>query len=186
MSVREPGVQVRFFAHPMLHGQQSLAAGRQVFIDKDHVEIVVAGQDKQKFVGPVNEQIKARFPEEWEMYQKGQQTVRVGTPVEQWPQLTPSQVLMLKQLNVFTVEDVASLSDENVRNVGPGGYKLREDAAKFLKLAQSAADVGKMEELQKQMTALLEANKALEAKVAELQKPAEEKPAKAEKKREPA
>jgi hypothetical protein len=89
---------------------------------------------------------------------RGQQEVRVGTPIEQWPQLTPSQVLMLKQLNIYSVEDVASLSDENVRNVGPGGYKLRDDAARFLKTATIAVEAGKMEELQKQMAELAAAN----------------------------
>jgi hypothetical protein len=169
MSVREPGVQVKFFQHPMLHGKQSLEAGRQVFVDVPHVEIVVAGQDKQKFVGPVNEQIEARFPEEYALFLKGEQMVRTGTPIEQWPQLTPSQVMMLKQLNAYSVEDVASLSDENVRNLGPGGYKMRDDAAKFLKLALAASDAGKMEEIQKQMVAMAEANAALLARVAELE-----------------
>lgn len=175
MSVREPTVQVRFFQHPMLHGKQSIEAGRQVFVDVPHVEIVVAGQDKQRFVGPVNEQHEARFPEEYALFLKGEQMVRVGTPIEQWPQLTPSQVLMLKQINVYCVEEVANLSDENVRNAGPGGYKLRDDAAKFLTLATAAADAGKMEELQKQMATLLKANEALAAQVADLQKPAEKK-----------
>lgn len=169
MSVREPTVQVRFFQHPMLHGQKSIEAGRQFFVDVPHVEIVVAGQDKQKFVGPVNEQIEARFPEEYAMFLKGEQVVRTGTPIEQWPQLTPSQVLMLKQINIYCVEEVANLSDENVRNVGPGGYKMRDEAAKFLTLATAAADAGKMEEIQKQMLAMAEANAALLARVAELE-----------------
>jgi hypothetical protein len=175
MSVREAGVQVRFFKHPMLHGLQSQSAGRQVFVDVDHVEIIVAGQDKQKFIGPVNEQIQARFPEEYEQFMRGQQEVRVGTPIEQWPQLTPSQVLMLKQLNIYSVEDVASLSDENVRNVGPGGYKLRDDAVRFLKTATIAVEAGKMEELQKQMAELAAANKAQAARIAELENKPEKK-----------
>jgi hypothetical protein len=165
MSVREPGVQVKFFKHAMLHGVQSLAAGRQVFVDVDHVEIVVAGQDKQRFVGPANEQVQARFPEEWAQYLAGQQTERTGTPIEQWPQLTPSQVLMLKQINIYTVEDVASLSDENVRNTGPGGFKLRDDAKRFLTLAQTAANVTVMEDMQKQMRELAEANQALRSEM---------------------
>jgi hypothetical protein len=175
MSVREAGVQVKFFKLPTLHGVQSAAAGRQVFVDVDHVEIIVAGQDKQKFVGPANEQIQARFPEEYAQFLAGQQEVRSGTPIEQWPQLTPSQVLMLKQLNVYSVEDVSSLSDENVRNLGPGGYKLRDDAGKYLKSAKVAADAGKIDEMMAQMASLIEANKALTAKVAELEKPAESK-----------
>lgn len=169
MSVREPTVQVRFFQHPMLHGKQSLDAGRQIYVDIPHVEIVVAGQDKQKFVGPVNEQHEARFPEEYAQFLRGEQVVRTGTPIEQWPQLTPSQVLMLKQINVYCVEEVANLSDENIRNAGPGGYKLRDDAAKFLKLATAASDAGKMDEIQKQMLAMAEANAALLARVAELE-----------------
>lgn len=165
MSVREPGVHVRFFKMAMLHGVQSQAAGRQIYIDKDHVEIIVAGQDKQKFVGPVNEQHKERFPEEWARYQAGEQAEQIGTPLEQWPEVTPSQIAMLKNLNVFTVENAASLSDENVKNLGPGGYKLRDNAKRYLSVAANVADAARMSEIE---AALAEAKKREAEKDAQL------------------
>lgn len=174
MSVREPGVDVEFVNHPMLHGIKSAEEKRQVFVDVPHVRIKNAGQDKQVFFGPVNEQHEARFPEELAAFLKGNQVAKTGTPIEQWPQITPSQVLMLKNLNVFSVEDVATLSDEGVGNVGPGGFKLRDDARKFLVQSMTTADLARMDEVQAELAAAKEREKALldrlgalEAKLAE-------------------
>lgn len=176
MSIREAGVAVRFFNHPMLHGLKSAEEKRQVFVDKPHVEIVVAGQDKQKFVGPVNEQVKARFPEEYAEFLKGNEVAKTGTPIEQWPQITPSQVLMMKNINIYSVEDVATLSDEGVGNLGPGGYKLRDDARKFLVQAMTTADLARMDRVTEELAAAREREKdkdarleALEAKLAALE-----------------
>lgn len=170
MSVREAGVTVRFFNHPMLHGVKSAEEKRQVFVDVPHVEITVAGQDKQKFVGPVNEQHEARFPEEYAAFLKGNQIAKTGTPIEQWPQITPSQVLMMKMLNIYSVEDVATLSDEGVGNINPGGYKLRDDARKFLVQSMQTADLARMEEITSELAASKEREKEKDARLEAMEK----------------
>lgn len=176
----EAGVHVRFFKEPMLHAARSKEEGRQVFIDKDHVEIKVAGNDKEVFVGPVNDQIKARFPDEWDRYQKaGENVARQGTPVKEWPQLTPSQVRMLEGLNIYTVEDMATLSDAGVAKIGMGGQKMRADAQRFISLARTAADLEQMDELKAANDLLKQQVAELTAQMAELVKQA--KPKKADK-----
>lgn len=149
----EQGVHPRFFKHPVLQGAKSRDAGREIYEDEDYIEIRVAGHGREVHVGPVTDTHKARFPEEWNAFQSGQTRAISGTPVNRWPQLTPSQVLMLESLNVWTVEDMATLSDAGVQAVGMGGYKLRDDARKFLSHAQTAADVGKLDELREQIQA---------------------------------
>lgn len=152
MSFREPGVHVEFVMQPVVHGQKSLEEGREVCVDKPHVRIRVAGNDKEEFFGPVNEQIRARFPEEWSAFEKGMTAPRIGTPIEDWPKLSmqPSLVRMLKNLAIFTVEDMAGCSDAALQKVGMGGQKLREDAQKFLTLAKSTADTSKVEALERE------------------------------------
>jgi hypothetical protein len=143
----EPGTHIEFVNYPVLHGLESKAAGREIYVPKPHIRIRVAGYDKQSFFGPVNEQIKAQYAEEWERWQKGQEEPMTGTPLERWPQMTPEMVANLKGLNFRTVEDVAAAADFAVQKIGMGGYKLRDDARKFLSLAQAAADVGQLDEL---------------------------------------
>lgn len=149
MSVREPGVQVEFFLHPVLQGRESQDAGREIYKDAPHVRVRVAGQDKSEVVKEVTEKVKARFPEEWAAFEKGMEAPAHGTPIEQWGRITPSLGRTLRNINIRTVEDIASLSDAGVAEVGPGGFKLRDDARKFLSLSQASADLSRMEDLEK-------------------------------------
>lgn len=176
MSVREPGVHAEFEMYPVLHGIESKAQGREIYVDKPHVRIKVAGNDKEEYFGPVNEQIRARFPEEWEAFERGGAEVHIGTPIDRWPEITPSQVKMLKALHIYTVEDMASLSDAGLQKVGMGGQKLRAAAQRFLSVAQNNADFEKMQELEAQNAAMKQQLAELQAAVAKLTKPAEDKP----------
>jgi hypothetical protein len=181
MSVREPGVHVEFEMYPMVHALESKSAGREVCVEKPHITVSVAGMEKEKFFGPVNDYWKQRFPEEWAAFEKGELVPVTGTPLNRWPQLTVGQVKNLKGLDFHTVEDVASASDASLQKV-MNGYKLREDAQKFLSLAQGAADLSQLEELREAsrkkdelMAAQNERLAAMEAQMAALleQKPEE-------------
>lgn len=175
MSVREPGVHAEFLMQEVLQGKESQDAGRQIFKDEPHVRIRVAGQDKSEICREVTSKDKARFPEEWAAFEKGMEPPAHGTPVEQWGRITPSLARTLRNLNIRTVEDIATLSDAGVAECGPGGFKLRDDARKFLSLSQASADLGRMEDLEKANKEKDEALRtqagqlaALEAKVAQL------------------
>lgn len=163
------GTHIEFFHLPVIHGLESKAAGREVFVSKPHVRIKVAGQDKDVFVGPVNEQIKRDYAEEWEKFQQGNELPLVGTPLERWPFLTPERVLNLKSLNFRTVEDVAAAPDFAVQRIGMGGYALRDEARKFLSLAQASADVSHMEELRAAVAAKDEALRLQGEQIAAMQ-----------------
>lgn len=148
----EPGVHVEFEMFPMLNGIKSKEAGREIYDEKPHVRIRVAGNDKEEFFGPVNEQIRQRFPEEFASWQKGNEVPLTGTPVERWPQITQAQVKNLKALNIRTVEDLATLPDFGLQKLGMGAQKLRSDAQRFLSLAQQAAEVAQVDELKDTIT----------------------------------
>lgn len=158
----EQGVHVEFLLHPVVNGMKSKEAGREVCDDKPHVRIRVAGNDKDEFFGPVNEQIRARFSEEWDAFQKGMETPKSGTPIERWPEATPGMVRNFKALNIHTVEDLAALPDFGMQKLGMGAQEWRRKAQRFLSLAQTAADVGQLDELR-------EANAKLSDQVAEMQ-----------------
>jgi hypothetical protein len=168
MSHREPGVNVRFYKEDVIHGLMSKEAGREVTIQKDFIEIRVAGNDKEVFVGPANEQMRGRFPEEWDAYQRGAGPEHIGTAVRRWPQLTQAQVRTLENHNIYTVEDMASVSDAGLQSLGMGARKLREDAQKFLSLSKLAADVALVDELRDENKALKEQMQNMSAQVAEL------------------
>lgn len=149
----EPGVRVEFELYPLVNAVKSKEAGREVCDEIPHVRIRNAGEDKHEFFGPVNEQIQARFPQEWDAFQRGARVAESGTPIENWPARTRGEIRTLKGLNFYTVEDVASASDAAIQRYGMGGQKLRADAQKFLSLAQAAADVAQLDELREAVVA---------------------------------
>lgn len=180
MSTREPGVQVRFFKEDVVHGIMSKSAGREVTVQKDFVEIRISGNDKEIYFGPANEEMQRRFPEEWAAYLKGAGPERIGTPVNRWPQLTQNQVRNLEQHAIYTVEDMAAVTDAGLQNLGMGARKLREDAQKFLSLASAAAEVAQLDELREENAGLKSQLQVLQEQMSEIlsrMAKAEEKPA---------
>lgn len=159
----EAGIHAIFEMVAVVNGVKSREAGREVCDDKPHVRIRVAGNDKEEFFGPVREEHKKRFPEAWEAFQKGCEVAKSGTPLERWGRVTPSLNRHLKNLNCYTVEDVASISDIGLQKIGPGGNELRREAQKFLSVNQTAADVARLDDLSAE-------NVTLKEQLAELQR----------------
>ena len=157
----EEGVHAKFYKNAVLHGFKSKEEGRPVYIDQDWIHITVAGMDKDIIERKATEQDKERFAREWELYQKGQEQAKVGTPLEMWPAMTPGRVATLKGLNILTVEDMATLSDTGCQKVGMGAYELRSAAQKYLNAAAQSSAAMAVEKLE-------EENANLKAEVADL------------------
>lgn len=160
----EPGVTARFHYHPYLNRARSREEGRPIYEDRVYVEILVAGMDKQTVNRPAQEKDKVRFAAEWAAFSRGEEARRVGTPVAEWPRMaqTPSMVKMLESINIFTVEDLAALSDGLVPKLGMGGFKLRDEARRFIELAKEEVRASESE-------ALRAKNADLERRLAELE-----------------
>lgn len=91
-----------------------------------------------------------RIPASWlrayrhayEEFQKsGDATALDGTPIRTWPVATPSQVKLLLDLNIYTVEQLAELTEEGVNALGMGARALKAKAIAWL---ESAGDQGKL------------------------------------------
>lgn len=117
---------------PVENKAKSKEAGRPIFEDREYVEIIIPGSRNERPVRRVTEQDKDRWPREYAAFQRNHEQSEDGTPLEQWPRMTRSRVHELKAIGIFSVEDLAGLSDANVKNVGPDGYELRDAAKAFL------------------------------------------------------
>lgn len=144
----EPGVHPFFFKNQVLQSYESEQQKRPVYIDQDWIRITIAGLDKDIVERKVTNLDKERFPEEWAKYEKGQVQAKSGTPLEMWPRMTPAMVANLKALNIYSVEDMATLSDIGVQKVGMDGYKMRDEAQKYLNAASQTSAVAELEKLQ--------------------------------------
>jgi hypothetical protein len=77
------------------------------------------------------EEHKRRFPVQWQRYKEGKEQV-VGFRLSNWQFLTQGQRQILEFNKVFTVEQLAALSTQQIDNIGLGADALVEAAKAYL------------------------------------------------------
>lgn len=99
-----------------------------------------------------------RFPKQWEAFRNSKQQTPDGTPIEMWPPLDKKRVYELKANKIFTVEQIAALTDMTGPNLGLDWRKMRDQAVAFINPSASMVQVSKLtaenEELRFKMQAL--------------------------------
>lgn len=143
---------VRFEKRAIEDRTQRLANGKYAARDIDIAKITVVGQkdtvereakewlsDLQKKAedGRVPPDWPDRFQKLYDFWQKGQEMPLDGTPIKGWSVLSPAQQENILNVGIFTVEDLAQLSDEAARAVGIGAVSLKQKAYAWLQEAKS-------------------------------------------------
>jgi hypothetical protein len=130
------------FRMDSVHSQfQSDAAGHPVFVEKPFIMITTPGSQNSVIDTIADEHYQRRFPEQWARFKNGQSEGAVnGWRLESWPAVNTAQVKTLKYSSVFTVEQLAGLSDTACQNLGMGTMELRTKAKAALLAAAGGAD----------------------------------------------
>ena len=144
-------LSVKFYKRSMKQEDESAIAGRPIFKEFDFVHICVPGDTLTEIDTYANDSHKSRFPRQWAHYQNqvGSHEDVVGTPIDQWPQVTRSQADELRGLKFHTVESIANCSDQQLQRIGmvagmsPHNFRLKAKA--FLNLANNSAEVAQRE-----------------------------------------
>jgi len=164
---------VEFFTEPILSENRSEAAGRAIFVDAEMVRIIVPGDARSIVTRRVTNQDKIEYEREYQAYKKGEQIASEGTPLEHWGMISRAIARQLKMVNVFSVEHLANLSDEQLSHTGVLGARvLRKQAAAFLEHAKtgklSSQLVAENERLTNQVASMQAQMTAMNAKFEEL------------------
>jgi len=136
---QEQGVFAEFELTAVQNNFKTAQEGRPIFEDKVYIRIRTAGDRLNEVHREAKDQDKRRFPLQWARYVQGQEQATEGTPLEQWPLMTPGSVRSLKALNVNTVEQLAAVTDGNLDHLGMGARNLREQAQAYLARANEGA-----------------------------------------------
>ena len=132
------GVTPIFFIESVIDPAASEKAGRAIYRDMERVRIQIAGDQFSAAVHPVDEQIIARFDEAYAKWKrKGHMQVN-GTPLSKWPPATPSFIKELEFLNIFSVDDLASVADVHLDRI-QDGRQWRDRAIAWLRSAADSA-----------------------------------------------
>lgn len=165
----------RFYTKPVKNNFRSESEGRPIFDEKEFVEILVPGDRKTVMDTFVKDEHKRRWPREYAAFKAGLEVPTEGTPLEEWPAITRSQVEELRFGHIRTIEQLAELPDDALnRSVSMGGFALREKAKRHLEAlagnaqtealaAESARKDEIIAEQKRQYEALLERVAAIEA-----------------------
>jgi hypothetical protein len=156
---------VVFHMHAVKNGFKSEQEGRPIFEDVPYIRIHVPGDKTSVVEHAVTDEEKMRFPAQWEKFQKNMEQSPEGTPLEQWPLLTVSQVHEFKALNVLTVEQLAGMADASAQRF-MGGNELRRKAQAFLKVSKDTAEAQRLATANDELTARLAAQDELINKMA--------------------
>jgi hypothetical protein len=143
---------VQFYKKSVKQQQASDEAGRPIFKEFDFVRIMIPGDNLTEIDTYAQDSHKQRFPRQWAHYQNQVTNHEdiIGTPLDQWPQVTRSQADELRGLKFHTVESIADCSDQQLQRIGmvagmsPHNFRLKAKA--FLNLASDSAEVAQREQ----------------------------------------
>lgn len=174
------GLYVEFSMEAVQNEEKSQSEGRPIFEEKEYITIRIAGDTKTVRKRPVQLEWSGnqppdseRWPRQYQAFKNQQKQVMEGTPLEQWPLMNKADVMSVKGLSIYTVEQLAGLGDNALTWLGARTW--RDKAVAYLAEAQKGAGVAKlqaendklklqMEALQNQMAALLDAKPELAEK----------------------
>ena len=137
----------------------------------DFVTIRVPGDKTFYSHRPVRAADKIRFRAKYEAFKNASGEPFEGTPVEQMPEIKPSQVETLKYVGITTIEQLAKISDGSPMMSMMGGVGLKQRAAAWVSKNRRSSLVTQTNEafkerddqiaqLQEQVKALLAASEA--------------------------
>lgn len=138
---RPSRANAQFFIEAVEQKAKSKQAGRPIFDDVEMVRISVPGSKLTTVVNRVTDDHRSRFAQEYAAFKQGveDQCGMVGTPLSEWPMMNPSKIRELNFFEVFTVDQVAALTDEALSHIGSGSRELRDQARAYLERADDSA-----------------------------------------------
>jgi hypothetical protein len=175
-------VMVAFGLNPQKDEKKSLEAGMEVFIDVEYVKIAVPGDKYSLYFQPAQDTHRKRFPRAYEAYKNRNVVPTEGLPLEHWPPIPKSMVMMFKAAHVHTVEALMAIHEGHIDKFGHAARKWRDMAKAHVEMAKDSAAALKSEAekqaLRDELAVMREQIAALSAAKAE---EADEAPRKAKK-----
>lgn len=143
---------VKFFIHSELSQHKSKLAGAPVYDDVECIEMRIPGE-KEPVTVQADEFHKRRFAKQYEAFKKGLEDQQGGTPLDLLFPASPSTVKMLKAFHVFTIQQLAVISDSAMGQIAMG-RSLVDRAKQYLQQAGQGQNFHAMETMQAQIDQL--------------------------------
>lgn len=139
---------VTFDLHQRHNKTKSDAEGRPIFDDVEYIRIIVPGDKQNEIHRPATDFERRRFARQYAEFKAGTREAQSGMPLKEWTGISASQAKELEHFHVYTVEQLAGLSDANLQNIGP----IRGLQAKAKDYLEKAAGNAPMEKMRAELT----------------------------------
>lgn len=156
-------VLVEFYLQGVEDRAASQKAGHYVAKDVEFIKITPAGGNLI-WEGEVTDVHRQRYERQYDAWQKGLEPPEDGTPLKEWPPISPGQLQTMMAMHIRTVEALAQAPDTAMQRAGMGAMTLRDKARVYL---QNAEDHGQVAE---EIASLRLENETLKGRLEELEK----------------
>lgn len=143
----------RFYTKWKRNNFLSEKEGTEVGENRDYVMIICPGQPKTEVHREATDMDKKMHPQEWRDYKEGREQRVDGTPIEVLPGLPQGQADALKSMYIYTIEQMANLSDMALQKVGMGGNELRLKCKSYIE--KNSAEVTMLKQQLAEQAALI-------------------------------
>lgn len=133
-------VHVEFSMEAVLDQFQSDETGIPTYHDVEMVTIWTPGK-RDTFKDKVSPAYIKRFQRQYDDFKAGLEPTHDGLPLTEWPVISKAQALNLRNSKIFTVEQLASIIDQNLGSLGMGGRDLRDKAKAYLSRATDSKEI---------------------------------------------
>jgi len=174
MVPNDKGVVAVFRNDVVKNPNKSAQAGRPVFDDIELVELRWPGS-RDVGVYPAMEYshwaddpvtgenrhytFAERFAKQYQQFKAHQQQTKAGTPLAYLPFLTEAKRAELRALNIYTAEALSIIDGSELKNLGPMGRELKNQALLFL---ENSTETAKIMQLEAEIAAVKARNQVLE------------------------
>jgi hypothetical protein len=145
---------VLFRNRAQINENKTRLAGRPIYDDTEEVEIRAPGS-KNTSVHPVWEvshwetdphtgrqfqvTYAERFKRQYDQFKAHAVQTASGTPLSLAPFLTEARRAELRALNIYTIEALAAVDGQELKNLGHGGREMKNQAEEFIAVAATRA-----------------------------------------------
>jgi len=174
-----------FKNHYVPNAARSAKEGRPIFDDLEVVEIRFPGSRAVSVFpatafshwaldpetgGQIKVTYAERFRRQYQQFKTHSQQTKSGTPLTHAPFLTEARRAEMRALNIYTVEALAAIDGQELKNLGQGGRELKNHAQQYITEALAGAGTtqlqAELEALRARNLTLEDDNKVLQQKAA--------------------
>jgi hypothetical protein len=128
---------VFFHAVQIKNNYKSDLEKRPIFEERIYLKKLVPGDNTLQVDRPMRETDMEEFPIEWARFQQKKEQKADGTPIEAWAAISDTQKAEFRALNIFTIDQFATLPDSAGDKI-MGFNDLRAKARAFIGAAQDS------------------------------------------------